>query len=118
MYGLPKNINLNFILNKAITSICIGQHHIILYFEDELHFYIGNDCKFVSKDKSTTIISDNKNSASVLIPLLESTITHYQTKENGDLILYFDSNDTLYLYDDSPNFESYLIKYGDIEIVV
>jgi hypothetical protein len=46
MYGLPENIDLNFLKDKKLIQICICQHQVIMIFDDDISILIESVFKY------------------------------------------------------------------------
>ena len=119
MYGLPKNVDLTFLLRKKILQVCIGFNEIIFHFdEDRVSICIQSTCAYQSEDGTVVQIENYPISASTLCKVLGEPIIQVHGEESGALKLKFSNGSTLTIYDDDKQYESYQIKHGDKVIVV
>ena len=118
MYGLPKNLDLGFLLGKALQQICVGSHEVILKFDDDLEVTVTSECDYKSKTGQFTRVKEYPASASMICRLLGFSIVKAEGTEDGTLTLRFSNEDTLIIYDDSKQYESYQINYHEHLIVV
>ena len=118
MYGLPKNIDLTFLLGKQLHQVCIGSNDLILKLDDHIIITVTSGCAYQSNNNETTSVEHYPTSASLICQLLDSSVVEAQGQENGTLSLKFSNCDTLIIYDDSKQYESYQIKHNERLIIV
>jgi hypothetical protein len=118
MYGLPKNIDLRFLIGKELLSISVAPNEVILRFDDYLTINITSECDYQPSVGEILRIENYPASASLICRLLCSTITEVKGDEDGTLSVKFSNGDMLTICDDSKQYESYQIKHGDKLIVV
>lgn len=118
MYKLPKNINLEFFLKKTLLQICIGAHDLIFNFDGDVRITITSSVGF--SDSNTNVQKEDNfcKIASTVATLVNQTIVSVEGDESGTLKLNFDNGGRIIIYDDSEQFESYIIINGDQIIVV
>jgi hypothetical protein len=93
MYGLSKDIDLDFMINAELDQVCIGLYHILLHFEKSLQISIQSTCYLIDdQGQSLTIPYDDPRRSGQLTALLGSSITSVMNKGDGDVTLSF-SND-------------------------
>jgi hypothetical protein len=118
MYGLPKHIELGFLLKKELQSVSFGLHEVILCFNDYLTINVTSECTYQSKAGEIVKIDSYIASATLICTLISQSIAEARGEEDGTLTLQFTNGDMLTIYDDSNQYESYQIKHGDKLIVV
>ncbi len=118
MYGLPINFNISVLVGKKLNLVCFSANTISLSFEEDVSITIMNS--FIYRDKSYE--TSNKHSGPVsssnLMCLVGKAISHAEGQKDGMLTLQFDNEHALVLLDDSREYESYIIKIGNKEIIV
>ena len=118
MYGLPDNINLDFLKGKELLQVCVGFNDLILNFDENIVLSITSKCRYECSVKSMDI--DNyTSSASLICSMLGKKIIDASSKDGKHLVVKFDNECQLIIYDDSEYYESYLIKgspNGDIVV--
>ncbi|MBL1180479.1 MAG: hypothetical protein HND27_05170 [Bacteroidetes bacterium] len=117
MHGLPKNTDLNFLIGQDLIQVCIGENDLLLNFSENCTIEILSTCKLV-QGKKILKIESYPVSASLLCSLIGSKVVSYEISDQGALMLSLNNDAFLTIYDDSDNYESYIIKYSDKEIVV
>ena len=118
MYGLPKDLDLSFLKDAILLQVCIGENEVILNFDKGISITIESRFCFRSTSGNESIFEDAPSSAAFLVELLSDSITDVLGHLDGTLRLSFDTGETLSIYDDNAEYESYLIKHGEIVIVV
>lgn len=119
MYGLPKDIDLSFLVGKTIIQVCVGFNELILNLDEgQISICIQSVCAYHSEDGPTLEIEAYPVSASTICGLLGKPIIQAQSEENGTLTLKFLGGSVFTIYDDDKQYESYQIKHGDKLIVV
>jgi hypothetical protein len=118
MYGLPKHVDLRFLIGKELLSISVAPNEVILRFDDYLTINITSECNYQPSVGEIIRIENYPASASLICRLLCSSITEVKGEEDGTLVLQFSNGDTLTIFDDSKQYESYQIKHGDKLIIV
>jgi hypothetical protein len=116
MYGLPVDIDLDFLRGKELLQVCVGFNDLILNFEGNVAFSITSQCRYECNGKSIDI--DNyPSSASLICSMLGKKIIDANSIESKHLRLKLDNECHFIIYDDNEHYESYLIKgspNGDI----
>ena len=117
MYGFPSDIDLSFFQEKTLSQVCIGITDLILNFDDHVAITITSRIGWSdSNDKHDTY--ENFGNSAVVVNLLGKKVISARGDANGTLSLLFGNGISFYIYDDSEQYESYVIKNGDKLIVV
>jgi hypothetical protein len=124
MYGLPKNINLDFFLDTTLIQICFGGGDLCLNFDNGA----GVSPTIMVTSVVACSCSGNlmKKSgecgygviAPKLLLFLNQDVLEVVSTRDGILEFKFKSGDKIYIYDDSEQYESYVIRNGENTIVV
>ncbi len=118
MYGLPKDLSLEFLFGQTLLQVCIGAHDLILNFDNDVSMTVTSRIGCAGADATEHEYDDFKKAASDLMVFLNQTIAKAEGREDGTLRLAFDTGETLTIYDDSAEYESYTIRHGEKVIVV
>jgi hypothetical protein len=118
MYGLSKDVDLAFLKNKQLLQICIGSSEAILNFEDYLSITVMTAIHHEIGGRPIAAYEDSAASAVALCRFLACTIVDVQANESGMLRLTFSNGETLELRDDAPQYECYVIKHHEHQIIV
>ena len=117
MYRLPRNIDLDFLIEKELESVSIAFNSLVLNFDEPIRMTINSRCTYKLSTGYLIEIEDYPKEASLICKLLGKKIVKADGDEFGTLTLAFDNGDVFSVYDDSENYESYMIKgsrNGDI----
>jgi Family of unknown function (DUF6188) len=116
MYGLPKDIDLKFFEQQELLQICVGRREVILNFASALTLTVQSRfaCSGVNQPNPTEL----PLSASGLLPLIGAHVVAAEGTSDGTLKLKFSNGDDLVVYDDDPNYESYVITRNGETIVI
>jgi Family of unknown function (DUF6188) len=110
MYGLPKSIDLTFLNNLELFNVCIGFNDLILQFDEGVTLSITSECSYQTSERAIIKIDHFPEEANIICKLLGNKIIAAKGYESGTLELRFSNGDTFILYDDSKQYESYLIR--------
>jgi hypothetical protein len=121
MYGLnSKDTDLSFLLYKEVQQVCIGLYQVILNFDSDVS--ISVECRVahhLGEDGKVEEWSPSGSASRSSLPLLlGSRISDVTVVGRGTLRIVFSNRNTLLLYDESDEHESYQISYGGRLIVV
>lgn len=118
MYGLTKNEDLSFLLEKELIQVCIGSHQSILRFCRDTSICL--ECAFDLSNLER--VGDEscapRAGADSLPKLLGSRIINVVNRGGGELAITFSGGFTLTIYDSNSNTESYQISDSTRMIVV
>ena len=118
MYGLPIDIDLGFFSARTLIQVCIGAHDLILNFDGGVSVTVMS-CIGVAGFKGTIRRhEDFRQAASVLVTLIDRTVASAQREGAGTLHLTFQGGGTLLIYDDTNEYESYVVTNGGQLLVV
>ncbi len=118
MYGLPRDLNLAFFNGKALLQACFGAHDVILNFDGNISVSVTSSLGCTGSGGSFQQGDDFRQIAPAVLELLNQTVLAAEGDEAGTLTLKFDGGGMLAIYDDSKNYESYIINNGGEMIVV
>ena len=118
MYGLPRDINLAFFNGKTLLQACFGANDIILNFDGNISITVTSSLGCMGSGGSIQQCDDFRQTAPSVLELLNQTVLTAEGDEAGTLTLKFDGGGMLAIYDDSKNYESYVINNGGQMIVV
>lgn len=118
MHGLPKNVDLSFLLNKDLLQICIGQNETILNFDDGVSICIETEIHCESTDGTAITCTGASDVGSRLAAFLACSVVEATGQEDGTLRLKFSNGGSVEIRDNSKQYESYVIHHHDKEIIV
>lgn len=118
MYGLPSGANLDFFQKRTLLQICIGSNDLILNFDNGVSVTITSHVGWTDSYNKHNTYENSADAISVIVQLLGKSVTSATGDEEGTLSLIFDGGGCFFVYDDSKQYESYVIKNRDKLIVV
>jgi hypothetical protein len=118
MHGLPSNVNLDFFIKKTFLQMCIGANDLILNFDNDVSITVTSSIGCLDSTGKIHKGEDFLKIAPILGLLLNCTVVSVKGDKSGTLKLEFDNGGKLEIYDDSEQYESYIIKNGEQIIVV
>lgn len=119
MYGLPQGLDLSFIEQSRLDSICVSRFVLIFHFDDNIKITVMSAMSCTLRDSTHYQLDDDFRDAIALIVVFIGEKVESAVAEGiGTLRLTFEGGAQLFFYDDSDMYESYVIKHGDDTIVV
>lgn len=118
MYGIPKGTDLSFLVGRTLIQVCIGTHDLVLNFDGSVSITVTSSIAYAGPGGEHRKSEDFAGAAPAVLGLLSRTVVSYRYDDAGTLMLVFEDGTTLALYDDSSNYESYVIRNGDRVVVV
>jgi hypothetical protein len=120
MYGLRKDIDLNFLNGRQVEQVAIGVYQIQFGFDEDVR--ISTYMQFNYFDGREEWIWKPESGAAQIaartVALLGATIESFQRHEDGTLKLIFSNGQRLTILDSSKEYESYDITRPGSTIVV
>ena len=120
MYGLRKDIDLQFLKGRELEQIAIGLYQVIFSFDENVAISVEGQFKFFDGSREW-IWKQEPNcteAAAKTVALLGQNIERFEAHEDGTLILSFGSNKRLTILDSSKEYQSYDITRPGQTIVV
>jgi len=119
MHGLPDNIDLSFFVGKHLEQIAFGPAQIQFFFSDKIHIGLGGKFSHSACGK-TSVWEEGQPliNATCSVSLIGARVIDIQGVPDGTITMTFSNDETLVLYDDSNQYESYTIRHGDDVFVV
>ena len=113
MYGLDKNEDLAFLLNKTLIQVCIGEYQVQLKFHED-----GNISSMGAITVDERYFESPKEAGIFMVQSLGSTVIETVNPVDGNLTLVFSSGQKVILHDDDKHYESYTISATGKLIIV
>jgi hypothetical protein len=117
MYGLSHDINLAFFEGKTLLQVCVGAHDLILNF-DGIRVTVTSSIGLLGSGGVVHRYAVFTQAASALMTLLNQKVVSVEGDDAGTLTLTFDTGKKVFIYDDSKEYESYIIQAGEQSIIV
>jgi Family of unknown function (DUF6188) len=120
MYGLKKDLDLNFLRGRQVEQVAVGAYQITFGFDEDVT--ISTYSQFVYfNEREEWIWKPEPGAAQIAartVSLLGATIQNFESQENGTLTLTFSNGQRLTFLDTSKEYESYDITRPGSTIVV
>lgn len=114
MNGIPDDFPHDSLVGATLLQVCIGEHDLQLGFDKGLHILITSS---IRTGEVVEPIVDFRSHAEALCRLIGKTIS--ASRQGGKAILALTVGDEiLEIIDDSSQFESFVVRIGETEIVV
>ncbi len=120
MYGLSKDLDLNFLNGREVVQVAIGVYQIQFGFDEDVIIYVESQFNYFDGQEEW-IWKPEPGAAQIAartVSLLSATIQNFDRHENGTLILTFSNGGRLTILDSSREYESYQITRPGQTIVV
>lgn len=118
MYGLDKNEDLGFLVEKELEQVCVGRFDLILNFTDDAT--ISLQCEFDHQSEGESIRTSDvlPDAAASLLGVLGNTIVSINNPGDGSLEFTFSGGSKLIVYDSNGSAESYQIESPNGGVIV
>ncbi len=117
MYRIPANLDLKDIVGSAIHFIGLGKYQIQFHFYSGRTIYVESKIELWRNEQIVSTWNEKDQWSNQLVQdLLEVKVRNFQVQSETVLAIDFDNGYTLWLYDDSDQFESMQIEPGTIII--
>jgi hypothetical protein len=121
MYGRNTEIgtaDLSFLIGATLTQVCLGAHDLGLSFSTPPSCGVMISSSFGIQTANSELIKHELTMGHLLRPFLNRDLIAATWAEMGTLILTFDGNDQIHIFDDSDQYESYVIGHKGLTIVI
>ena len=120
MYGLSSQTELGFLIGQRVIQVCFGSNDLILKLDgsQSVTITVTSSIRCSSPTNAGLQSETFKNYAVFLLALIETIVEAVNIHESGTLELRFAGGSSLFIYDDSDQFESYTIEHEGRLIVV
>jgi hypothetical protein len=118
MYGLPVNFDMSVFVGKKLDLICYSANTINLSFENKTSITIMNSFMHQTSSDEMSQKQSIPLRTSDLVCLSGTAVDSAKGGQDGSLVLYFENGHILTIFDDSREYESYVIRIGNKEIIV
>jgi hypothetical protein len=120
MYGLSKDLDLNFLNGREVIQVAIGVYQIQFGFDEDVRISVEGQFSYFDGHDEWVWTPDPGGAqiAARAVALLGATIESFQGHEDGTLKLIFSSGQRLIILDNSKEYESYDITRPGSTIVV
>ncbi len=119
MYKLPADFDGSFLKGKKLSMIAFSENSVVFHFEQNVSVCVLSS--FIhSTDLSEELVTLQRVPVtdSTILQLLGHVTINVSSDPDGTLSMMFENGHSLKVFDDSSNYESYLISNGEEEIIV
>jgi hypothetical protein len=120
MYGLSKDLDLNFLNGREVVQVAIGVYQIQFGFDEDVIIYVESQFNYFDGQEEWIWKPGPgaEQIAARTVSLLSAKIQNFDRQDNGTLILTFSNGGRLTILDSSREYESYQITRPGQTIVV
>jgi hypothetical protein len=120
MYGRDKEIgtqDLSFFVGATLTQICLGAYDLGLIFDGPPSGLMISS-SFGIQFANHELVRYELTMGHLVRPFLNRDLIAAAWAEMGTLILTFKGNDQIHIFDDSDQYESYVVSHKELTIVI
>jgi hypothetical protein len=118
MYRLKKSEDLGFIVGSTIEQVCASNTTLTINGDRDSYIRIFSGFSITTRTQSCTVFNGSAEDASVLLQLIGDVVEAATATDEGGLRVNFRSGLILDVFDDSDQYESFVIGNGDKQIIV
>jgi len=119
MYKLPIDFDGEFIRGKILELVSFSENTVFFAFEEKVSITVESS---IQHQLPGSVEQVEKQSVPPLYSCLMQLVGHTATRVAGDadgtLVIEFDHGHVLRIFDDSTNYESYIMNDGHHEVIV
>jgi hypothetical protein len=118
VYGVPKNLDLNFLHDSELSQICLGVYQVQFHFSPEGIISVEGEWELLSRDGIEIDRSAQAPRANAfqLHRLLGQRVVGSELLPPEWFALRFEKGEVLRVFDSSQDYESFSIQPGNIFI--
>jgi hypothetical protein len=119
MYGLSPETDVSFMVNQKLIQACFGQHDLILNFDnDGVSVLVTSSIGCIPPNGACHHVTQFSEEAQFILKLLDVPVVTAEVMPGGTFCMSFEGGAQLQIYDDSDQFESYVIEHAGKIIIV
>ncbi len=119
MYKLPKGFDGGFFIGRRLEFITFSENSVAFAFDKDVSVTVESSLQHLYEASADSgVVQNVPLSESRLMQLLGKTVAAVKGDEKGTLTILFDNGQTLKVFDDQPQYESYSMNNGKHEIIV
>ena len=118
MYGIGKDLDFSFLRNLEVIQVRIGVYQVQFAFTEDVCLSVEGNFRYSSRGEVIDWLPGSTKAASAVVNLLESTVTDVGVPNEETLELSFSNGDSLRVFDNSKEFESFTLTRPGVTIVV
>jgi Family of unknown function (DUF6188) len=117
MYGLPEGFNAARLMGRTLQLLCFSENQLFLHFDEMVSIEVEGEISYEDLCGNGPELLQVPMLESDLMKLLGRSIVKASANKQGILTLEFDNGHILSCLD-TPEYESYKIRFNDEEIIV
>lgn len=110
MYGVPADLDMNFLVGAELIQVCLGQIQIQFHFLPKASISVEGSWKLIGSS-GTRVDRGERDAICGQHTLLARMLGHRVTQANvvgrNSIVLRCDNGDELHIFDDSAEYESF-----------
>jgi hypothetical protein len=118
MYGLPADFDGKILIGRNLEQVSFTENQILLNFDRDVSIDIGSAFSHRPLESIFTARTEVPVTVSDLMWLLGRSVSDASGDDEGTLRVRFDNGHIVEIFDTSPQYESYQIRYGEKVIIV
>jgi hypothetical protein len=118
MYGLPRDVDLQFLTGRELIQVAIGKWQIQFNFERDASIAVESRIRIQIYGQKAEWRSGETAGIELALCLVGSTVTQVRAQHDGTLILRFGEGKELQVLDSNENLESYQITTPTGSLIV
>jgi hypothetical protein len=113
MNGLPTDLDLTPFLGAEVLQVCIGRHQLQIHLHERIQVAVEGGCILRGASQPAMRIEQYGESASSLCRLIGAEVRSASRTDDGGLLLQLSNDLEFQALNDSKQFESFQIHFGD-----
>ena len=118
MYGIPEDLNISELVGQPLDLISFSANTVHFVFGNEISITVESSYSYKIGEGDVVKQEKIPIKSSSLMNLVGSYIKSVNIKNSNELLLKFDKNSFLLIYDDNETYESFQIQIKDKNIIV
>ena len=120
MYGLPKDFDGSMFVGRTVGLVSFSVNTIHISFDGDISITLESsfEHRLGTEEPAQVCVQEVPVEESRLMQLTGRSVESVEANVDGTLTLHFDGGHILPCFDDSPQYASYRITHGNLEIYV
>lgn len=118
MYGIPHDIDWNFLLGAKVEQIAIGEYNIQIRFFKDVSISTQGAFDHLVDGKLLSDAPELPKRAITLISLLGSKVENVTVENDRTLAVTFSNREAVKIYDSFERYESFTVNYPGGPVIV
>jgi hypothetical protein len=118
MNGFPPNVDLGFISGRQLIQVCVGLHDLILNFDENVRLLVTSCISVSDAQGPDKRFEDFRDAVGEVARALGEKVRSAEAEDDRTLRIEFENGVWMRVFDDSDQFESFVIHGPSGEIIV